>query len=90
MEVNIALYDNESLKAKRSVTRRLLGRVRSKFNAAASEVEDMNSTDRATLGVVVVGGDRRYLEAQLQKIEHFLERQALADVLDAPKTIEVY
>ncbi len=90
MEVHLALYDNGSLKAKRSVVKRLLGRARSGFNTAGAEVGDQDSVGRATLGFVVVGSDRRYIEGQLQKLEQFIERQALADVLEAPKTIEVY
>jgi uncharacterized protein len=90
MELALALYDNESLKDKRSVVKRVIHRCRSTFNLAAAEVDDQDFSDRATIGIVVVGNDRRYVEATLEKVEHFVERLALADVLDAPKTVETY
>lgn len=90
MEVSLALYDNGSLKEKRSVVKRIVHRCRNTFNVAAAEVEDQDATDRATLGFVAIGGDRRYIESLLGKVEKHIERMALADVLEAPKTLEHY
>ena len=88
MELHLALYDNESLKAKRSVVKRLVHRTRNTFNVSMAEVEDQDMTDRATLGVVAAGSDARYLDGLLTKVQDFVERQALADVLEAPRSIE--
>lgn len=90
MELTLALYDNGSLKDKRSVVKRIIHRVKGTFNVAMAEVEDLDATDRATLGIVAVGNDSRYVGGLLEKVEHFVERLALADVLDAPKSIETY
>ena len=90
MEMTLALYDNESLKDKRSVVKRVIHRVRGTFNVSASEVDDMDFTDRATIGIVACGNDRRYIMGMLDKIEDFVDRLALADVLDASKTLENY
>lgn len=90
MELALALYDNASLKDKRSVVKRVVQRCKSTFNVAVAEVDDLDFTDRATLGVVAVGNDSRYVQGLLDKVERFVERLALADVLDAPKTLETY
>jgi uncharacterized protein YlxP (DUF503 family) len=90
MELSLALYDNESLKDKRSVVKRVINRVRGTFNVSAAEVEDMDFTDRATIGIVAVGNDRRYIEGMLDKIVGFVDRLALADVLDATKELQNY
>ena len=90
MELSLALYDNESLKDKRSVVKRVIHRTRATFNVAVAEVEDLDLSDRATLGVVAVGNDSRYVQGLLEKVEHFVERMALADVVDAPKSVETY
>ena len=90
MELSLALYDNESLKAKRSVVKRVIHRCRSTFNVGAAEVEDQDATNRATIGIVAVGSDHRYIDGLLTKVESFVERLALADVLEAPKIIERY
>lgn len=88
MELSLALYDNESLKDKRSIVKRVIHRTRGTFNVSAAEVDDHDLSDRATIGIVAVGNDRRYIQSMLDKIEDFVERMALADVLDATKTLE--
>jgi uncharacterized protein len=88
MEMTLALYDNESLKEKRSVVKRVIHRSRGTFNVAAAEIEDLDLSDRAVIGFVAVGNDKRYIEGLLDKLEEFVVRLALCDVLDAPKTIE--
>ena len=90
MELQLALVDNGSLKEKRSVVKRVIHRCRNTFNVSAAEVEDQDLTDRATIGIVAVGNDRRYIQGTLEKVEDFVERLALADLLDAPKTVETY
>ena len=90
MELHLALYDNESLKAKRSVVKRTIHRCRSTFNVSAAEVEDQDMTDRATIGVVTVGNDSRRIQSLLDKIENFVVGMAMADVLEAPKSVEFY
>lgn len=90
MEIGLALYDNESLKDKRSVVRRVVHRTKNSFNVAAAEVDDLDAADRATLGFVAVGNDHAYVQGLLDKVENFIVRLALCDVLDAEKTVDVY
>ena len=90
MELHLALVDNESLKDKRSVVKRVIHRCRHTFNVAAAEVEDQDFGDRATIGIVAVGNDRRHIQSLLDKVESFVERLALAELLDADKTVETY
>jgi hypothetical protein len=90
MELHFALVDNDSLKDKRSVVRRVSARCRNTFNVSVAEVDDQDFGDRATLGVVAVGSSRTYVAGLLDKVEGFVERLALAELLDAPKMVEVY
>ena len=90
MELHLALYDNESLKVKRSAVKRIIHRTQNKFNVAVAEVEEQDALDRAILGCVVVGNDARFLRSVLDKMENFVEAIGLAEVLEAPKTIEHY
>lgn len=90
MELHFALIDNDSLKDKRSVVKRIVHRCCNTFNVSVAEVDDQDSSDRAVLGVVAVGSDRRYVQGMLDKVEGFVERLALCELLEAPKTVEVY
>lgn len=88
MELNLALVDNGSLKDKRSVVKRIIHRTRNTFNVSAAEVEDQDLTDRATIGIAAVGSDARHIQSLLDKVEGFVDRLGLAELLDAPKSVE--
>jgi len=90
MELHLALIDNESLKDKRSVVKRVIHRCRHTFNVAVAEVEDQDLGDRATIGIVAVGNDKRFIQSVLDKVENFVERLELAELLDTTKTVETY
>jgi uncharacterized protein YlxP (DUF503 family) len=90
MELHLAIIEHGSIKDKRSVIKKLTHRCRNTFNVAISEVDEHDATDRAILGVVAVNRDKSYLSGQLDAVEQFVERQALAELLEAPKLIENY
>jgi uncharacterized protein YlxP (DUF503 family) len=64
----LAIPESHSLKTKRKVVRRVLDRVRHRFNVAAAEVEAMDVHQRAVLGLSVVSNDGRHAQSQLDKI----------------------
>lgn len=90
MELHLVLFEHESLKDKRSVVKRVAHRCRNTFNVAVAEVDDQDARDRAVLGVVAVSGSQQYVRGLLDKIEEFVERLALAEIIDSPKIIERY
>ena len=72
-----------SLKEKRTIVKSVVERVRARFNASAAEVDDADTWDRATIGVVVVSNDRRHADSQLQEIAGAITGWRLdAEVLD--------
>ena len=72
-----------TLKDKRSVVRRVLARVKGEFNVSAAEVDELDNPDGAVLGFASVGNDKRYLEGQMTKLEEFVDRLELAEIIDA-------
>ncbi len=77
-----------TLKEKRGVVRRVTHRVRSKFNVAVAEVEELDNPGAAVLGVVAVGNERRYINSVLDKIANFVDRLELAEVVDQSIELE--
>jgi uncharacterized protein len=75
--VTLFLGGSHSLKDKRMVLRRLKDLVHGKFNAAIAEVgEDNDLWQRATVGVTLVGNDRRFTESALDQVLAFIREQA--------------
>lgn len=80
----LSLYfrGSASLKDKRQGLRRLLDRLRAKFNAAVAEVGHHESWQRAAVGLVVVGNDGAHVRAMLDAICSFAEELYVAEVLE--------
>jgi uncharacterized protein len=79
--------ENHSLKEKRHVIRKLMDRVRHRFNVAISEVDDNDLWQRAQIGFCTVGNDRRFVNSSLDKIIDFIEKMYLAEVTE--KELEI-
>ena len=78
----LALPGVDSLKGKRSIVRRIVDRVRNKFNAAVAEVAEMDSHRRAVLGVAVVSNDARHANSMIDTIVSFVSGATEALVID--------
>lgn len=70
--IGLSLPGNASLKGKRAVVRKIVERVRARFQVAAAEVEDMDVHQRATLGFACVSNDSRHAESVLAKVREFV------------------
>lgn len=70
------------MKEKRHVIRKLIDRVRHRFNVAISEVDDNDLWQRAQIGFCTVGNDRRFVNSSLDKIIDFIEKMYLAEVIE--------
>src|SRR5262249_52766449 len=86
----LGIPEARSLKDKRSVVRRVIDRVRNKFNAAVAEVGDLDVHRRAVIGVSVVSNDRRHANEMLDTIGAFVSGASEAVVLDRAIEIETY
>ncbi|AGC43680.1 hypothetical protein MYSTI_02364 [Myxococcus stipitatus DSM 14675] len=79
--LTLQIPESGSLKAKRQVLRRVMDRVRARFNVAMAEVEDQDLWQKATLALSVVGNDRRHVDEQLEKVIHFIEEMYVAPLM---------
>lgn len=58
------------------VLRRLKDLVRGKFNAAIAEVGDHDLWQRASIGLTLVGSERRFTESALDEVLRFIRDHA--------------
>ena len=63
----------ESLKDKRSVVKSMKDRLRRRFNISIAEIDDHDTWDFATLGVVMTGTDPKYINGALDKVVNALD-----------------
>lgn len=72
-EYKLFLPAVHSLKEKRVLLKSLIARLQNKFNAAVCEADEQDLWQRATLGVAVVGNERRHVDSMLNNITEFVE-----------------
>lgn len=78
----LSLPGNDSLKSKRKVVRRILDRVRHRYNAAIAEVDDMDIHRRAVLGLAVVSNDPRHANSMIDTLTSFIAGSTEAQIVD--------
>ncbi len=80
-KLDLRIAENHSLKEKRHVLRKLIDRVRARFNVAISEVGDNDLWQRAQMGFCTVGNDRRHINSSLDKVIYFIEQMNLVEMV---------
>ncbi|GIO22006.1 DUF503 domain-containing protein [Oceanobacillus sp. J11TS1] len=66
-EVECMLYEGNSLKAKRSVLKRIINKLRQSFNVSVTELEFHDMWQRTKLGIVIISTDYVHAEKVIQQ-----------------------
>ena len=72
MTVQMYMQGVTSLKQKRSIVKGVIGRLRSRFNISASEVEHQDNKTSAVIGIAVVSNEGQFIDQQLDAILNFM------------------
>jgi len=86
LSMDIHLPACTSLKAKRSVVKRLVEGSRARFHVAAAEVGFQEQWQRTSLGFAFVGGDASQVEQVLDSVERFVWSWPEINVLSSQRT----
>lgn len=68
LRLTLQIPGSGSLKAKRHTLRKVIDRIRARFNVSVAEVADNELWQKATLGVAAVGNDRAFVTETLEKV----------------------
>lgn len=80
-QLDFRIPETHSLKGKRHVLRKMIDRVRHRFNVSISEVGDQDLWQRAKIGICTVGNDRRQINSSLDKVVDFIESMNLGELV---------
>lgn len=73
VECECIIYDASSLKEKRAVLKRVITRIRAKFNVSVSEIDYQDTWQRTSFGIAVVSSSRVQTEKELQRVLSFID-----------------
>ena len=81
-EIEIIIYEANSLKEKRHVIKSIVERVKSRFNAAAAEVDYNDLWNRSVIGVAVVSNKKSLCESMILKIIDFIDNDERVEIIN--------
>jgi len=79
-QIRLIIQDACSLKAKRSVLKSILDRVRNRFPVSIAEVGDQDLWQSAVIGFCMVSNEQQVVHASIDKVVNFIEGLCLAEV----------
>jgi uncharacterized protein YlxP (DUF503 family) len=82
LRVRLRLRESRTLKDKRQVVRSIKDRLRNGFNVSVAEVDALDKTQIAVLGVAVLGNETAHVRHTLDQITEALRRHPVAEFID--------
>ena len=79
--LDLLIRENDSLKQKRRILKKIIERVKNKFNVSIAEVGNHDLWQSSQVGFCVVGNDKRFINSSLDKIIRFIEDLNSAEIV---------
>jgi uncharacterized protein YlxP (DUF503 family) len=79
--LSLQVAESGSLKGKRQVLRKVIERVKARYNVSIAEVADQDLWQRASIALAVIGSDGRHVNEQVEKILRFIEEMYVAPLV---------
>jgi len=90
LRLSLLIRGARSLKEKRYALRRIIDRVRARYNVSIAEVGDNDIWQRALVGVTAVANDRSFVNEVLDKVVRDVEMLGVADLVGREMELETY
>jgi len=74
MTAHMYMQGISSLKGKRSIVKGVIGKLKSRFNVSAAEVDHHDNKTSAVIALAIVSNDTRFIEQQFDAIVNFMQR----------------
>ena len=87
--IEIFFSENHSLKDKRQTTRKIVEKIRTRFNISVMEVEQTNLWQRAHVGFAIVGVKKDHVEAAIENVHRFVDSLYVGEIINTKTEIIV-
>ncbi len=81
--LDLLITESSSLKGKRRILKRIIGRVKNNFNASIAEVGNHDLWQSAQIGFCMAGNDKRFINSSLDKVVRFIEELNIAEIVNS-------
>ncbi|MBM7622621.1 DUF503 domain-containing protein [Sporohalobacter salinus] len=80
--VEIRIPMSNTLKYKRGIIKSMSERLKNQFNIAVAEVDKNDNLKLATIGIVTISNDNKYIDQLLSKVVKFIEKEREIQLVD--------
>lgn len=80
-EIELLIYEANSLKEKRHVLKSIIERIKSRFNASVAEVKYNDLWNRSVIGIAVVSNEKVLCESVILKIISFVDNDDRVEII---------
>ncbi len=81
-EIELIIFEANSLKEKRHVIKSIIERIKARFNASAAEVDYNDLWNRSVIGVAVVSNKKALCESMITKIIDFIDNDERVEIIN--------
>ena len=81
-EIELIIYEANSLKEKRHVIKSIIERIKTRFNASIAEVDYNDLWNRSLIGVAVVSNQKALCESMISKIIDFIDNDERVEIIN--------
>jgi len=80
-EIELLIYEANSLKEKRHVIKSIMERIKSRFNVSVAEVGYNDLWNRSVMGIAVVSNEKSLCESMILKIIDFIDNDERVEII---------
>lgn len=81
-QIELIIFESNSLKEKRHVIKSIIERIKSRFNVSIAEVDHHELWNRAVIGVAVVSNSKSLCESALSKVIDFIDNDERVEIIN--------
>ena len=86
-KIYIHLNSIGSLKDKRKIVKSLIGRLKSRFNISAAEIDRQDNKRAAVIGITLVSNDKTFTNQQLDTVINFVHNDGRFYVAEVEREV---
>lgn len=81
-QIELIIYESNSLKEKRHVIKSIIERIKVRFNVSVAEVDHHELWNRSVIGLAVVSNSKALCESTLLKVIDFIDNDERVEIIN--------
>ncbi|MBP1925552.1 uncharacterized protein YlxP (DUF503 family) [Sedimentibacter acidaminivorans] len=81
-QIELIIFESNSLKEKRHVIKSIIERIKARFNVSVAEVDYLDLWNRSLIGVSVVSNSKILCDSTISKIIDFIDNDERVEIIN--------